>query len=134
VTIENCNGLSQWCSLCCLLVVSALLALCTLLNACSGVHLCKLVCLTAANKYHIHAVYARFYSCSHLLQQDKAERKARGGKLAGKLGIEGYQPVGLQQDNSATPATSTAAASSSSGRHAVTNNITLLSHFVYSIV
>jgi hypothetical protein len=36
------------------------------------------------------------------LAKDKAERKARGGKLAGKLSVEGYQPTGLQADYSAS--------------------------------
>ena len=30
------------------------------------------------------------------LEQDKAERKMRGGKLAGKLGVDGYNPDCLQ--------------------------------------
>lgn len=49
------------------------------------------------------------------IAKDKAERKARGGKLAGKLSIEGYQPVGLQQErdggaSAAAPEASAAAA------------------------
>ena len=28
------------------------------------------------------------------IAKDKAERKARGGKLTGKLGVEGYAPAG----------------------------------------
>eukprot|EP00611_Tribonema_gayanum_P023790 TRINITY_DN5084_c0_g1_i1.p1 TRINITY_DN5084_c0_g1~~TRINITY_DN5084_c0_g1_i1.p1 ORF type:complete len:213 (+),score=122.69 TRINITY_DN5084_c0_g1_i1:718-1356(+) len=51
------------------------------------------------------------------IAKDKAERKARGGKLAGKLGVEGYQPVGLQQmDDGSAP--SAAAAGSSSAQPA----------------
>jgi thiol-disulfide isomerase/thioredoxin len=33
------------------------------------------------------------------LAKDKAERKAKGGKLGSKLGVEGYTPDGIQYDN-----------------------------------
>ena len=42
------------------------------------------------------------------LEKDKADRKANQGKLASKLGVEGYQPDGIQYEveaQSATPAT-----------------------------
>jgi hypothetical protein len=101
VSTQQCISLIRQCASECLLLVVPLV-LCVLFSS--------------MNRKQVSATTSDQSCCTRVrlfILQDKAERKARGGKLAGKLGIEGYQPVGLQQDNSATPA-------ASSGMHAAT--------------